>query len=349
MLLGLLLLLFVLCLYRVEVNLGGFHADYLSKPKTDSVKGFFIVAVLFKHAVGYLNDLECGFEGLGDHWFVSFNNCLGQLMVVMFLFYSGYGISESFKQKGEAYLKRYPTKRILTTLLNFDVAVMAFVLLDWALGIHVTTSQVLLSLTGWENVGNSNWYIFVIIICYVLAWVALRLPLRRWLHRAVFLFVLCFALLLVLSLFKDTYWFDTLMAFPAGFMFSACKDRVERFLQRWYWLLLTVLALSVAVQLHGFWSGWYVDRLCLTYNTLSITFGLLVVMLTMKVGIGNGALQWLGVHLFPIYIYMRIPMMIMVQWQPGMVTAYPAAFVAVSLVVTLLIAWLYRYWQIRLR
>ena len=43
---------------------------------------------------------------------------MGQLVVVMFLFYSGYGIGESYKKKGVNYVQQMPVHRILTTLLN---------------------------------------------------------------------------------------------------------------------------------------------------------------------------------------------------------------------------------------
>ncbi len=348
MLLVIVLLLLGLSFYRVRVAVGGFHEDYLSKPKTDSVKGIFILLVVLTHAMGYLNDLGYEYEAFGDNWYASLCNSLGQLVVVMFLFYSGYGVSESYKKKGNDYLRGYPRKRILTTLLNFDVAVVAFVILAVVLGKPITVSQSLLSLTGWDTVGNSNWYIFVILCCYVMAWVMLRLQLARRAHRVALLFVLCLTLLVVLSRFKDNYWFDTLLTFPAGFLFSTYKDEIERWLKRWYWAVLGVLAVLFLVQYYSYCIGYYFDKLSLRYNFYSITFALLIVVLTMKVGIGNKPLQWLGRNLFPIYIYMRLPMIILVEKQPEFVLAQPAAFIVVSLAVTLLIAWLYRYWRIRL-
>lgn len=349
MLLIIVLLLIALCLYRVKVNFRGFHDDYLSKPKTDAVKGIFIMLVVFTHAMGYFNDLGYEFEGWGDNWFAALCDILGQLVVVMFLFYLGYGVGESYRAKGDSYLKSYPRRRILTTLLNFDVAVMAYVILALVLGKEVTVSQSLLSLTGWESMGNSNWYIFVIVCCYALAWMVLRLRLASRFYRVALLFALCAVLLAVLSRFKDSYWYDTVLSFPVGFMFSAYKVELERQLKRWYWKVLGLLVLLLVLQFYGRISGWYVDRLSLTYNALSITFALLIVVLTMKVGVGNRPLEWLGRNLFPIYIYMRLPMIVMVERHPDFVLAQPGLFIVISLAVTLLIAWLYRYWQIRLR
>ena len=52
---------------------------------------------------------------------VKFITKLEQLMVTMFLFYSGYGVMESIKRKGDDYIKSFPKKRILTTLINLFI------------------------------------------------------------------------------------------------------------------------------------------------------------------------------------------------------------------------------------
>lgn len=72
-----------------------------------------------------------GFGDVAVDWFIY---RFSQLVVVMFLFYSGYGVGESFKRKGDGYVKSMPRHRILATLLNFDVAVIVFILLGLALG-----------------------------------------------------------------------------------------------------------------------------------------------------------------------------------------------------------------------
>ena len=89
--------------------------------------------------------------------------------MVLFLFYSGYGVMESIIQKGETYIDRFPRHRLLQTLLNFDVAVVCFFFLNLALGIPMSFKQVGFSMIGWESIGNSNWYVFVILYCYLVS------------------------------------------------------------------------------------------------------------------------------------------------------------------------------------
>lgn len=146
-------------------------SDYLGREQCDSIKGVFILFVFFSHFMGYVG--RVGGYVIDTH--------LGQMMVTLFLFYSGYGVMESIKKKGDEYVKSMPKRRILTTLVNFDIAVLAFIALDLILGRPITIKLTLLSFVCWESVGNSNWYIFAIICCYIAAFVSCyKLQFRRW-------------------------------------------------------------------------------------------------------------------------------------------------------------------------
>ena len=94
-------------------------------------------------------------------------------------FYSGYGVMESLKVKGNNYLNDFAKKRLGTTLLNFDVAVCCFFLLNYMIGKTLTIEDVLLSLIGWSSVGNSNWYIFVILLCYLAFYISFGISKER--------------------------------------------------------------------------------------------------------------------------------------------------------------------------
>ena len=343
MLLLLLLSVFLLCFYNMRIRLNGFHEDYLSKSRTNAIKGFFILLIVLSHSIGYLKDSSYAFNRFGDQYFCLFFNLISQLVVVMFLFYSGYGVSESFKTKGLPYLQSFPRKRILTTLLNFDVAVLVFIVLSLCLGISIPFKVGLLSLTGWESVGNSNWYIFVILLCYVFSYLVLRIPLHHRAYRVALLFVLSFLLILVLSRYQGDYWYNTIMSYPMGFLFSTYKDRFQTVFKKYYWLIV-ILLLLIFKLLYFYPNG----TLYLPYNIASMAFALLCVLLTMKVDINSPVLQWFGSHLFPVYIYMRVPMMFIENRYPELIATQPAIFIVLCLVVTSIIAHFYRFWQIKL-
>lgn len=149
-----------------------FNGSYISKEQCNCIKGFFIAVVFCRHIVSYLVEAGYNFSIVGDNIFGWINGHIGQLLVVMFLFYSGYGVTESIKKKGADYVESIPKRRVLTTLANFDVAVFLFLIVDILCGIEYPISNVLLSFVGWESIGNSNWYIFVILCCYLSTYLA---------------------------------------------------------------------------------------------------------------------------------------------------------------------------------
>lgn len=164
-------LIFVL-LYQCNFEIRGLFSCYLEKERCNAIKGIFIVVVFFRHVSSYL--LKIGFEPKGflDKSFFLVDNLIGQLLVAMFLFYSGYGVMRSISIKGSGYLMSFPRKRLFTTLLNFDVAVCCFLFIDFIFNIPLSAYQIGFSFIAWESVGNSNWYIFVILLCYFITYVS---------------------------------------------------------------------------------------------------------------------------------------------------------------------------------
>lgn len=275
-------LLFLLVIARLRFSRQGFYADYLSFDTTNAIKGIFIVFVFIRHVTPYI--LNSGYtfdDSILSQFFLLIDASVGQLIVAMFLFYSGYGIMESIRRKGMDYVQSIPRKRILTTLINFDIAVALFAIVSLFVPSEYTIKQYLLSFTGWEAVGNSNWYIFVIMLCYLLAFICFRIRIVKrdmYMHTYAAKAIMCMILLgisvIVLSYVKPFWWYDTMLCFGVGILYSVWRERIEVILKRYYWLILpVVLALLYLLDK----SPYYLRGL--VHNTYSIAFCLLVVML----------------------------------------------------------------------
>lgn len=335
----------LLCLIGISFKKEGFNKDYLSKENTNAIKGIFLLLIVMSHSLPYLK--QCGylFNGVGDHQAILIRKNLGQLVVVMFLFYSGYGIGESWKKKGRAYVKGMPTRRILNTLVNFDVAVIIFALLCLILSIPFTTKQFLLSLIAWKSVGNSNWYIFCILICYLISYVVLRFsPKHRNRTSTVLTFIILITISLLLSFYKQPRWYNTLWAYGAGFAFSSYKTYFESKVFKNYLLYLGLILVIFTILCFNEYEYRGIGN-----NLLSVSFSFLIVILTMKITISNNALIWVGKNLFPMYIYQRIPMIYLSNQYDSFSCNYPLLFVTISLIVTIVISYFYKYWSISLR
>ena len=77
---------------------------------TQAIKGFFVITIFLSHFSSYVH-LETWY----DKPLKIYCSLFAQLMVAPFLFYSGFGIFESVKNKGSAYIQTFPKKRFLKT------------------------------------------------------------------------------------------------------------------------------------------------------------------------------------------------------------------------------------------
>lgn len=204
-----LLFIFLLCLWGIRIST---DEDYLSKERCNSIKGIFILLIFLSHSLQYIKASGYVFPGI-DALTPIIVSYIGQLVVVMFLFYSGYGVAIQIKTKGKEYVKLMPKRRILKTLLNFDIAVCFFILLDVVISRPVSLSQVMLSFVAWDCVGNSNWYIFVILLCYIFTCFANIISSR---YAREIILILCLLAMFLLSYAKGTWWYDTILVYPIG-------------------------------------------------------------------------------------------------------------------------------------
>lgn len=321
-------------LLSIRYNKDSFVDDYLSMNTTNTIKGIFIILVFIKHATPYV--LNAGWlpQGISGELFHFINNNVGQWIVAMFLFYSGYGIMESIKRRGNDYVRQIPRKRFLTVLVNFDIAVALFIIVALITKNPLDFQQCLLSFTGWESVGNSNWYIFIILLMYLVTYVSfLREGAGNYKKALGLSLIQTLGLCVLLSYYKAEYWYNTMFCYIAGLFFSVYKDKIEGLFKAHYWI---ILFLSLATLL-------IIDRIPysvkgLVYNGFAVSFCTAVVLSTMKLKINSKILLWCGKNLFPLYIYQRVPMIILASVSGGAFAAgYPLLFTISCLLITILI------------
>lgn len=155
--------LFVFLCGAKFVKSGEFNSDYMSKDTTGAINGIFVLLVFMCHISGYMK-----LGGSSDTIWLDLKSWLGQLVVVTFLFYSGYGMMCSIMKKGTPYVKGIFRRRFLSLFAHFDIAVLLFLLMNLALGIKTKTRTTLLAFTTWESIGNSNWYITAVLCLYLI-------------------------------------------------------------------------------------------------------------------------------------------------------------------------------------
>ncbi|MDE5670407.1 MAG: hypothetical protein K2I14_02950, partial [Eubacterium sp.] len=153
MLLFLFAVFFVVMINNQTKGSNAFFKDYSSPAQTTAINGIFVLLVFLSHAAQYVK-----LNGVMDKPYDLLKTFLGQLVVVTFLFFSGYGMMESICKKGKAYVKNIPGGRLFKVWYHFAIAVLFYIILNLSLGRSYSVKTTLLAFTGWSSISNSNWY-----------------------------------------------------------------------------------------------------------------------------------------------------------------------------------------------
>lgn len=303
------------------------------------VNGFFILEVFLCHAnESMFGPLGYDMSGWGDQaWLSVFRSVFSGRQVVLFLFFSGYGVCEQLRLKGSDYLDGLPRKRILTTYLNYAVAVSIFVLVNLALQTKMRFMDAALAFTFVRSIGNSTWYIGCIILMYFFTFIAYKLFKGRF---KILLTVtgLTMGYIAVTASFACCYWYDTALAYPFGVAVSLYKKEILVFLRQKAFFV-GLLSIGLFCVLRPFAA----DYPALVNNGVGLLFCAVILIFLLYFEIKSSFLSWIGVHLFPIYIYQKLFFLIVAELWTGPRTPILAhlAFL-VTLFATVLTARFYR-------
>ena len=264
---------------------------------TSIINGIFVLFIFLSHCTQYWplqNEL------LLDELYQHVQNIHNQWVVTTFLAFSGYGVMQSFLTRGEKYLRTYPYRRLLKTLINFDIAVILYLLLAVIVGEKYTVPTILGSFIGITSVGNSNWYIFAILVLYSLSYLAAKITKSS--NKQVFiLFVgtaVYYAIMRVAGF--DERFYSTIMCYPAGALLAVYRADCIRWIKRRKVTTLLVLLLLLL-------ATYKLRRYDIIMNFSSIVFVGLIVWFLCFFEIQSPVFYFCGKHAFSIFILQRIP------------------------------------------
>ncbi len=323
-----LVIILFLLLYKSRIVV---NEDYLSIRQTTCVNGVFALFVFFRHICGYVE-----YTSPWDIPMKAVDNWLGQLIVVTFILYSGFGMAESLKKK-TAYLRMIPFNRIFNVWLQFAICVTLYIAIKFALGTKFPAKKVILGYVGWESVGNSNWYIFTIIMLWIGTWAVFSLFKNRT-EVIPYIAMVVYSLLYIVlmkAVGRPSYCYNTVLAYNIGMFISLKKSFFDKILRdSKKWLILT----SMFFIIFGIVCPLAMKN-TITMQANVFLFSALIVLFTMRVKLDNPMSYWLGKNLFGIYILQRIPMLIFskIVFLQEHIYIYTIA----CAIATLLLAWIF--------
>lgn len=306
------MLIFILILAMIIIsglNAKGkneFYADYCSPKNTATVNAVFSVLIFLSHSAGYLDFSNAA---MNSSYFV-IRNFLSQTVVVTYLFYSGFGIMESIKKKGNNYVKRMPVDRFFKLWYHFAIIIVMFIIVALISNKNYTLDRYLLAFTGFESIGNSNWYMFVTFALYIIVFVAFMIFRKSNILAVASVFILTFAFVLVemKALDLSVIFYDTIFCFPLGMLFSLVKPFVDKIVMKNDIIWLICISMVFTVCMFGAQNR---SEHILYRMLFMCSSPIVITLLTMKLQSRSSILDWFGNHIFSFFMLQRIPMLLL--------------------------------------
>ena len=327
------LLLFLLFIFdvRPKFNKNGINLSFLSKEETLPIKGLFVILVFFRHFRGYV-DMD---HGLLNHLFVMLDSRSSQLIVTLFLFYSGYGIFEQIKNNKQ-YTKKIIFHRFFPTYINFAICVLIYYIISIFNDKKFSLYEIFTSF-----IGNSNWFMFVTFCLYITIFISFIIYDKNNLNKlllnlSVFNF-LTILLVLVLYKTKSHYWYNTIFCFNLGMFYSFFKNKIESIcsLQKKY---LIILVSSLILFLVTFF---LIETQSPLFIIKALLFCILFILIQMKFSLTNSRIfAELGKHVFSVYMLQRISFIILSYFN---LDKNIYLFFFTTFIMTIIIAFLYDF------
>lgn len=290
---------------------GEWNETVMSFAESKAFLGFAAIMILFHHAsqrtcAPWLEEFRI-VHGLDVFVYV------GYLFVAVFFFCSGYGMYLSQKKKDD-FFQGYFVKRILPVLAPAVLIWLVFFIIERIQGMHIARPF-------WINTFDYIWYIPAMIYLYVAFYFAFHVIKDEMtgillLLIAVFVYgTVCF------FISPGSWWYNTPHLFVFGVFFARNREGLLKKMKKAYMpLLLCSLAVTVVCFLLASYYYQILEAMKVPYQSFlynghfwkwnepllqmisATTFVLFVLLVGMKVKIGNKILAFLGTFTLELYL-----------------------------------------------
>ena len=278
-----------------------FFTDYCSPKNTSTANAVFSVLIFISHGVTYIdmnNSLDDAYLGI--------KTFLAQGVVVTYLFYSGFGIMESIKKKGYIYVKRMPIDRFFKLWYQFALMLCLFIVANLFMKKNFLITDNLLAFTGYTSIGNDNWYLFVTFALYIIVYLAFIICRKYHVLAIIGVFSLtCAFILFEIKLELPRRYFDTILCFPLGMLFSKLKPIIDKIVMKndIIWIITTTASFVVCM-----FGSQNRDEHLIFRMLFMCCAPVFITLLMMKIQCRSTILDWFGNHIFSFFMLQRIPM-----------------------------------------
>lgn len=260
-------LVMLMLLFGMKVAKGknNFHEDFMSPQKTKSTRGIAAALILLHHISQQ--------QPFIDASEVQVFRRLGPVFVLVFFFFSGYGLVRNYDKKKD-YLNGFFSKRIgKQVLLPFYINVIIYFILLSLMGFRFSPIELIFKFVGLSLMNSYAWFPIVLFTLYLSFFLSFKYIKN---NKLAFLVVL----LVILSeglffchwghfawwgsskpnwwmapngfgnkpwwmqdrvlIFSGEWWVNSSIGFFLGMLFSRFESKIMSFLKKKYWLKLII-------------------------------------------------------------------------------------------------------------
>jgi peptidoglycan/LPS O-acetylase OafA/YrhL len=283
-----------------------FFKDYMYLKNTLPVRGLFVCLTLFFYHNRFKNNKKIYI----NQAIIEF---LGQKLSSMFFFYSGYGIYESIKTK-QKYAKYLP-KKALIIFIKIQIAIVLYLIRNAFFDIYdkdLTFKTLFLSIILKGSLGQSSYFAYTIILFYLYASLSF-IFIKDKKHN--FIGAISLIILSILHLFftyylyqyKLLYYVDNILPFIIGILYALIMKYTDKFFMLNDFIYYGFLSLFI-ILLYVFYI--HAKNSVLINNFMNATFVINIVLITMKVRLDNGFLDFLNAHSYSMYLLQNLVLQI---------------------------------------
>lgn len=273
--------------------------EFLSLSQTKALQGFFAVCIIFHH----LSQKTCApwikpsyiVHGLDLFLYI------GYLFVAVFFFCSGYGLVKSFKSK-ENYLNGFLGKHIMPLVIALGFSAFIFITArSWMR----TGFPSFFSIGEPQQFNPNAWFPVTLIIFYIGFYFSFKYS-KSTLKAILFTcgVVVLYSLYCDFMLF-GTWWYNSVSGFILGlFVAEYEKPLIEKVKKHYVLSLIASIVITVAFYILSVYDHNRIHRLVILFSQLisSASFVVTVMLIGMKVKIGNKVLKFLGGFTLELYL-----------------------------------------------
>lgn len=286
---------------------GTFYENSFSLAVSKGIQGFFALLIIAHHVYIFLNT-----RGIAAESLQCFEHA-GVLLIGFFFFCSGYGLIISFHTK-QNYLKGFVVKRVLIVLVPFFICNYAYLSVELLLGSRFRISELIAAFFGVLLLNSQMWFAVEIMCLYLIFYLLFsHVKDEKCSIAIIVLIIVGMSALTMLNCrsyelsnwYWGEWWYNTTMLFPIGMIVAEKKDLLRSLAVKHYRILLmisfvgfTIFRLLSNRELHlrGYWTMKMMDKVqaYLLQVPSVIFFVMLLVLILLKVRVGNPLLDFLG-------------------------------------------------------